>query len=58
MWAGKGIAQVLHRDPDSDREMIKELLKKLFKEGHIMTAPGHTSDRKPAIFIVPRESKQ
>ena len=55
MWAGKGIAQVLNYDPDSDKQMIKDLLKKLFKEGHITTVTGETSDRKPAIFVVPRE---
>jgi hypothetical protein len=57
MWAGKAIAQALNRDPSEDRELIKGLLKTMFREGHIKTVPGHTSDHKPCLFIVPCDAE-
>ena len=53
MWIGKPIAQVLHLDPerDKDKEKIKGLLSQLLKDDVLVREPGFDERRRPKTFI-------
>ena len=52
MWVGKAVAQAMSLSPESDREVVKELLKRLYKLGALKTQPGKSSRREPTMFVV------
>jgi len=52
MWVGKAVAEVMGLNHEDDRELVKGLLKRLFKTGVLKTQEGRNAKRELTIFVV------
>jgi len=53
MWVGHAVAIALNLDVGEDKERIKGILKKLYKDGVLKDEPGEDERRRTRIFVVP-----
>lgn len=56
-WAGRGVAEVMNLDHETDRDLIKKLLKKMVKDGLFKPAPRKDKSRKVHTFYVLNNDK-
>ena len=51
MWVGKAIAPVLGLDPEDDKVVLKQVIKKLLLGGHLKRVLGQDDRRRQRTFI-------